>query len=122
MYVIIVRLQALLLARIEASMAGDRQVANNLVLPKKLQEEAVRYALSARHPCTLDSHVVYVCHTHVQLPPIEPVARLHAGPCQVSTLAPKRSSTLLCYRVYRRIECSILSRVDVHMRHTSAHV
>ena len=69
MYVIIVCLQALLLARIEASMAGDRQLANNLVLPKKLQEEAVRYALSVRHPCTLDSCVVYVSHTHVQLPP-----------------------------------------------------
>ena len=35
-------LQAVLLARIQAIMAGDRQLANRLVMPAKMQAQAVK--------------------------------------------------------------------------------
>lgn len=47
--------QAILLARIQAIMAGDKQLANRLFMPAKMQAQAVKYALL---PTSLHLHCV----------------------------------------------------------------
>ena len=41
--------QALLLARLEANASGDKQLAQALVIPKNLEDEALRSACQAQH-------------------------------------------------------------------------
>ena len=36
--------QALLLARLEANASGDKQLAQALVIPSNIEDEAIRYA------------------------------------------------------------------------------
>ena len=46
--------QAVLLARIQAIMAGDKELANRMFMPAKMQAQAVKQALSlTSHACTL---------------------------------------------------------------------
>ena len=46
--------QAVLLARIQAIMAGDKELANRMFMPAKMQAQAVKQALSlTSHVCSM---------------------------------------------------------------------
>ena len=54
-------MQALLLARLEANASGDKQLAQALVIPKNLEDEALRLACQAQHYTLLAVAVYNIC-------------------------------------------------------------
>ena len=94
-------LQALLLARIDANMAGNKELADSLVIPANMQEEAIRCL-----PCNTNRALPLHCQSLLPVFAMTSCASSHQDRCSEM---PANNQPLLCVPAsFRRLLMTVL--------------